>query len=177
LSPDGQFSVVATYSDTLSNLTSPVSDSEGNIWDVEGGDVATDGMTSFTLIRVDSAGNFSRFPIEVESNAIQWSSLTLLPGPDGSMYFTSGVQSVGRVSATGHVTYTDLHVVSNPNQDLPAGFTIFNSTSPNQNTRGPLIGVQRHPLVDPNGNLWFVGTTDGLITRFTMPDDENTSGG
>jgi hypothetical protein len=85
------------------------------------------------------------------------------------MDFVSDRELVGRVSALGKVSYVAVHGVSDPNRAIPPYDTLFNSSTDAADYFSPLIGENGTPLVDPHGNLWFVQTTDGLVTRYIVP--------
>ena len=169
MSPSGRFSVVAshTYSVPL-YWGDPIADSEGNIWFAGAGPgYFAVGPMDITLVRANAAGHLDAFPITI-GEAV--GALALSPGPNGSMDFVGDTQSVGRVSRSGRVSSINVDAVPDPDPSIPWGDTLFNSNSnPYRDYYEPLIGPNGSVLVAPNGDLWFVASTDGQITRFRPP--------
>lgn len=169
MSPAGQFSVVATYPFHYEGLAGPTADSKGNIWFVEGARDKRNGTTVMTAVRSNEAGGLDRIKIKANSEygTIAGAAKELIPGPDGSMLFVSDRLLVGRISASGKVSYIPIRGISNPNRTIPPRYTLFNSSEFEPNTE--FIEPAGNPLVDPQGNLWFVQTGNGLVTRYLMP--------
>jgi virginiamycin B lyase len=177
LGPDGKLSVLARGTLVNDLATGP----DGNLW------LALDGAIG----RLTPAGALTRFPVAAESVE------TIVPGPDGALWFTDGCgMRIGRITTSGAASFFPrlrdpsgdsclwaLHAGPDGNvwfvsdfalgSITPAGLVRWLPPQTDIQSLGATIAT------GPDGNLWVAGmvfdavlkvTPAGTVTRIPAPE-------